>query len=202
MFYNISETRQLIKRTQKGRNFSGIQRGVKSVDVMEAVRGRRSIRKFQDREISRRETERLIEALIWAPSAGNLQSRKFYFVTDAETKDSLCKAALNQTFITKAPLVVVGCADHRIVNKYGLRGVELYSVQDVACSIMCMMLAAHEIGLGTVWVGAFHEEQAAEALGLPDHLRPVAIVPVGWPEKVPPAPQRVKPEEAVVWISG
>ncbi|NOZ25546.1 MAG: nitroreductase family protein [Nitrospirae bacterium] len=172
------------------------------MDVIDAVKGRRSIRSFKDQSISGKETERLIEALIWAPSAGNLQSRRFYFVSDPETKDALCKAALNQTFIMQAPLIVVGCADQRIVSRYGLRGVELYSVQDVACSIMCMMLVAHEMGLGTVWVGAFREDQAAEALGLPDHLRPVVIVPVGWPEKVPPAPRRVRPEEAVVWIKG
>jgi len=170
------------------------------VDVIEAVKTRRSVRSFQDRGITEKETDRLIEALIWAPSAGNLQSRKFYLVTAPETKDSLCRAALNQAFITEAPLVIVGCADHRIVNRYGLRGMELYCVQDVACSIMCMMLVAREMGLGTVWVGAFHEDQVADALGLPGHLRPVVIAPVGWPEKVPPAPERVSPEEAVVWV--
>ncbi|NOY39994.1 MAG: nitroreductase family protein [Nitrospirae bacterium] len=172
------------------------------VKVIEAVKTRRSIRNFQDREISDKETDRLIEALIWAPSAGNLQSRKFYFVTDPETKDSLCRAALNQTFIAEAPLIIVGCADQRIANRYGLRGMELYCIQDVACSIMCMMLVAHEMGLGSAWVGAFHEDEAADILGLPGHLRPVVIAPVGWPEEVPPAPKRFGPEEAVVWVRG
>ncbi len=168
--------------------------------VLEAVKGRRSIRKFQDRPIPDEYIQKLIEALIWAPSAGNLQARKFYFVEDEGTKEALARAALRQGFVARAPLVVVGCTDSRIRNVYGDRGVYLYSIQDVACSIMNMMLVAHELGLGTVWVGAFYEDEVSEVLALPGHLRPVAIVPVGYPARVPSPPPRVSPEEAVVWI--
>jgi len=170
------------------------------MNVLRAIRERRSIRKFRDEGIPDDMVEELIEALIWAPSAGNMQARKFYFVTDRETQKALASAALNQNFIARAPLVVVACTDSRIVHRYGMRGVELYSVQDVACSIMCMMLAAHEMGLGTVWVGAFHEDVVTEILHLPDRLRPVAIVPVGWPERIPEAPERVAPDYAVTWV--
>ncbi len=170
------------------------------MDVFEAVKGRRSVRRFQDREIPEEMTERLIQALIWAPSAGNLQSRKFYFVTDRDVKEAIVRAALNQSFIARAPLVIVGCTDSRITTRYGLRGLELYCIQDVACSIMCMMLVAHEMGLGSVWVGAFHEDAVSEVLDLPGNLRPVAIVPVGWPAKIPSPPYRVSPEEAVQWV--
>ena len=92
-------------------------------------------------------------------------------------KKSLAAAALNQNFIAEAPLVIVGCTDSRIALKYGERGVFLYSIQDVACSIMGMMLVAHENGLGSTWVGAFNEEAVSGVLSLPRHLRPVAIVP-------------------------
>lgn len=170
------------------------------MDVLEAVKERRSIRKFEKKPILDELVDKLIEALIWAPSAGNLQARKFYFVTDSATKEALARAALNQTFIEKAPLVVVGCTDNRIVNHYGARGEQLYTIQDVSCSIMNMMLVAHELGLGTVWVGAFYEDQAAGALNLSTYHRPIAIVPVGWPVNIPPAPKRVKSEEAVVWV--
>ncbi len=168
--------------------------------VIEAVKERRSIRRFRERGIPPRETEMLAEALVWAPSAGNLQARKFYFVTDRKGKDSLCKAALGQQWIATAPLVIVGCADQRIADRYGARGKELYCVQDVACSIMCMMLVAHELGLGSVWVGAFDEGAVAGILALPRHLRPVVLAPVGWPDERPQAPPRVTPGEAVVWI--
>jgi nitroreductase len=167
------------------------------MSVIRAVKERRSIRNFQKKGIPDEAVERLIDALIWAPSAGNLQSRKFYFIRDAGLKRRIASAALNQTFIAEAPLVVVGCADYRIATRYGNRGVNLYSIQDVAASIMCMMLTAYELGLGTVWVGAFHETEVFEILDLPGDLRPVAIVPVGYPERIPEAPPRVSKEEAV-----
>lgn len=170
------------------------------MDVFKAVTERRSIRKFQDRDIPYDMVERLIKAILWAPSAGNLQSRKFYFITEQGIKDALAKAALSQRFIQKAPLVIIGCTDSNIYSGYGDRGVTLYSVQDVSCSIMGMMLVAHEMGLGTVWVGAFHEGEVTETLKLPGHLRPVAIVPVGWPDKAPSPTYRVPAEEAIVWI--
>ncbi len=170
------------------------------MDVLEAIKGRRSIRRFQSRQIEKEKIDQLIEALIWAPSAGNLQARRFFFVENQSLKKALAEAALNQRFIEKAPLVVVACTDSRIGNIYGMRGISLYAIQDVACSIMNMMLAAHSIGLGTVWVGAFDETRVAEIMSLPEDLRPVAIVPVGYPERVPSAPPRVSPEEAVVWI--
>lgn len=170
------------------------------MDILDIIKSRRSIRKFQQRPIEPEKIDALIEALIWAPSAGNLQARKFYFIENQEVKEALSGAALNQRFIAKAPLVVVACTDARIGNIYGARGVNLYAIQDVACSLMNMMLVAHALGLGTVWVGAFNESMVAEIMRLPDNLRPVAIVPVGYPEKIPSPPPRVSPEEAVEWV--
>lgn len=166
--------------------------------VLKTILERRSIRDFLKKEIPKDIIEKLIQALIWAPSAGNLQARKFYFVTDPVLKKNLAAAALGQSFIAEAPLVVVACTDRQIEIKYGEKGVNLYAVQDTACSIMNMMLVACENGLGTVWVGAFKEGEAFEVLDLPDNLRPVAIVPVGYPAKVPAAPQRVPVEKAII----
>jgi nitroreductase len=165
--------------------------------VLRIIKERRSIRDFQDKNIPDDIIKKLIDAIIWAPSAGNLQSRKFYFVRDAKIKKAVAAAALNQSFIAEAPLVVVGCADSRIGNRYGERGINLYSIQDVACSIMSMMLVAAENGLGTVWVGAFREGDVFEILDMPHNLRPVAIVPVGYPSRMPSAPPRVSIKEAV-----
>ena len=170
------------------------------MSVYEIVLKRRSIRRFEKKDIPTDILDKLIDALIWAPSAGNLQARRFYFVRDEETKERLVQAALNQRFISEAPLAIVACADRRIYNHYGERGENLYCLQDVACSIMCMMLVACESGLGTVWVGAFYEDRVSEILDLPSYLRPVAIVPVGWPARVPSPPPRVSRQKAVVWI--
>lgn len=167
------------------------------MDILKAVKERRSIRDFQKKEIPQDIIDKLIDALIWAPSAGNLQARKFYFIKDESIKKKIAAAALKQHFIAEAPLVVIGCTDSRIVYKYGERGIDLYSIQDVACSFMGMMLVAHENGLGSVWVGAFHEDVVSDILKLPRHLRPVAIVSIGYPSKIPSPPPRVSKEEAV-----
>ncbi len=170
------------------------------MSILDIIKNRRSIRDFKDQEIPDKAVGDLIEAIRWAPSAGNMQSRKFYFVFDQNAKKKLAKAALNQHFISEAPLVVVACLDRRIAVRYGDRGVNLYSIQDVAASVMNMMLAAHELGLGSVWVGAFNEFEVFEHLHLPDNLRPIAIIPVGYPSRTPRPTPRVQAEEIVEFV--
>jgi nitroreductase len=168
--------------------------------ILDTIKNRRSIRDFKDQEIPGEAIGALIEAIRWAPSAGNMQSRKFYFVFDQNTKKKLAKAALNQNFISEAPLAVVACLDRRIAVRYGDRGVNLYSIQDVAASVMNMMLTAHELGLGSVWVGAFNEFEVFEHLNLPDNLRPIAIIPIGYPAKIPKPTPRVSTNEIVEFV--
>lgn len=170
------------------------------MSILEIIKNRRSIRKYQTKEIPSELVDQLIEALVWAPSAGNLQSRKFYFVFNEEIKTKLAEAALGQDFVAEAPLVVVGCTDDRIESKYSERGKKLYSVIDVSCSLTNLSLLAKELGLGTCWVGAFDEEGVREVLEIPDNLRPVAIMPVGYPDEKPLAPPRVNKHEAVIEI--
>jgi nitroreductase len=167
------------------------------MDVLSAVKDRRSIRNFQKRDISKDILDKLIDALILAPSAGNLQSRKFYFVIDEGLKRQIAAAALHQDFISEAPVAIVCCTDSRIGRHYGQRGTELYSIQDVSASIMAMMLVAIENELGTCWVGAFREDEVSRLLILPDNLRPVSIVPLGYPARIPRPTSRVSKEEAV-----
>jgi nitroreductase len=166
--------------------------------VLKAVKERRSVRNFLPKEIPGSLIDYLVEALVWAPSAGNLQSRRFIFILNQETRERIALAALNQRFIAEAPLTVVACTDSRIRRHYGERGVNLYAIQDVSASIMGMMLVAHEAGLGSVWVGAFHEDEVSRVLNLGEELTPVAIVPVGYPEKnPPPPPPRISASDAV-----
>lgn len=76
----------------------------------------------------------------------------------------------------------------------------LYCLLDVAASVQNLLLAAHELGLATVWVGSFHEGKVRQVLGLPPHLRPVTIVPVGYPAERPAPTQRVSKAEAIVLV--
>jgi len=171
------------------------------MSILATIMQRRSIRDFKDQVISQDAIDMLVEAIRWAPSAGNLQSRKFYFIFDQEIRKKLAEAALNQKFIAQAPLAVVACLDRHIAVRYGDRGVNLYSIQDVAASVMNLLLVAHDLRLGTCWVGAFNEYDVMEILDLPDHLRPVAIVPVGYPGRVPAGRQkRISKEETVQMV--
>jgi nitroreductase len=167
------------------------------MEILKIIKKRRSIREFRKKEIPEEIIDQLIEALIWAPSAGNLQSRKFYFVFNQEIKEKLVGAAFGQDSISKAPLVIIACLDEDISHHYGERGKSLYGICDVAVAVQNLMLLAYESGLGSVWIGSFDEKEVFKILNLPKNLRPIAIVPVGYPAEKPKAPPRVSKVEAI-----
>lgn len=155
------------------------------MDFWEVIESRYSLRDFDpSRDVAPEEVEKILRAAIRAPSAGNLQPWFFVVVREAEKKEALARAGLDQRFIARAPVVVVVCADpDRSAMRYGGRGVNLYCLQDTAAATENLLLAAVALGLGGCWVGAFNEEEATRALDLPSHLRPVAIVPLGYPAR-------------------
>ncbi|MEM2105280.1 MAG: nitroreductase family protein [Candidatus Bathyarchaeia archaeon] len=168
------------------------------MDVLEAIKGRRSIRAFESRNVPDELVEKLIDAARWAPSAGNIQPWEFVVVRKPEIKKMLAEAALNQSFIEEAPVVIVVCAnENRSMHGYGVRGKTLYCIQDTAAAIQNIHLTAYSLGLGTCWVGAFKEEKAKEILKAPQGIRPVAIIPVGYPAETPP-PRNRRPTSQIV----
>ena len=168
------------------------------MDVFEAIKNRRSVRAYTSEEVSEEDVRRLIEAARWAPSAGNIQPWQFVIVRSTETKRRLSDAALHQTFIEKAPVAIVVCADvERSSWGYGSRGANLYCLQDTAAAIENILLAAQALDLATCWVGAFHEDAVARVLNTPRNARPVAIVSVGHSAEKPRAPQRRSLREIV-----
>lgn len=162
------------------------------MDVFEAIKKRRSIRKFDStKEVTDEQIEKLLESARWAPSAGNLQSWFFAVVKDEETKKRLVEAAWGENFIAQAPVVIVSCADlQRSASRYGGRGESLYAIQDATIATQNIWLAATEMGLGAVWIGAFDEDEVSQILDLPSHLLPVAIMPIGYPAESPSPPSR------------
>jgi len=168
------------------------------MDVLEAIRGRRSIRAFKSDDVSPEIVEKLLDAASWAPSAGNIQPWEFIVVRKPEIKRALAEAALDQTFIEEAPVVIVVCANkNRSSQGYGIRGKTLYCLQDTAASIQNILLTAYSLGLGTCWIGAFREEKAREILKIPQGIRLVAIIPVGYPAETPP-PRNRRPISQIV----
>jgi len=168
------------------------------MDVLEAIKGRRSIRAFKSQEISEEIVEKLIDTAMWAPSAGNIQPWEFIIVRKPEIKRRLAEAALDQSFIEEAPVVIVVCAnENRSSQGYEMRGKTLYCIQDTAAAIQNLHLAAYSFGLGTCWIGAFKEEEAREILKIPYGIRPVAIIPVGYAAETP-SPRSRRPRSEIV----
>jgi nitroreductase len=156
------------------------------MDVFEAIAKRRSIRKYQERDVD----DKLIGVLLWAaaqaPSAGNLQDWRFIVIRDKKTKELLYNAALRQDHIKEAPVLIVVCSDLEVLSlRYGKRGEIVYSLLDCGAAIENLLLAATALNLATCWISAFDEEDVKNILRLPDFVRPVAIITVGYPAEKP-----------------
>lgn len=153
------------------------------MDFWDVVEARYSVRNFDpSRDVTPEEVERLLRAVVRAPSAGNRQPWHFCVVRDAQVKHLLAQAAYGQRFVAQAPVVIVVCAvPGRSAARYGARGSQLYCLQDTAAATEHILLGAVALGLGACWVGAFDEAAAAAALELDRAMRPVAIVPIGKP---------------------
>jgi len=158
--------------------------------VIETIAGRRSVRNFLKDDVPKEALDKIIEAMRLAPSAGNLQSRFFYFVRNTEKRAQLSKAAHNQRHVAEAPVCIVACTDERISQKYGQQGVDVYSLIDVAAAVENSMLVAHSLGLGTCWIGAMDEAEVKRILDIPNHLRPISMIPLGYPASRPKMPAR------------
>ncbi len=148
--------------------------------TVETILERHSCREFAGGRVPEEHLKTLVECLRWAPSAGNLQPWFFYVVENQPVKEDLARAAFGQDFIARAAVVFVVCAEPEAsATVYGERGRTLYCLLDTAAAAQNLVLAATALGYGSCWVGAFDEERARAALGIPRRLRPVAIVPLG-----------------------
>jgi nitroreductase len=162
------------------------------MDFFEVIRERRSIRRFEERPVEEEKLNAILEAANAAPSAGNLQAYEIYLVKDQAARARLASTLPQMEFFAGVPVILVFCANpERSVLRYSDRGRTLYSVQDATIACTHAMLAATALGLASVWVGAFREKAISEALPLPESLRPVALLPIGYAcETVKPRPRR------------
>lgn len=158
-------------------------------DCLAAILSRGSVRKFTDDSVPENDVGRILEAGFSAPSAGNRQPWRVVVVRNESTRDRLAMAAYDQRFITEAPVVLVVCAvPEESAERYRERGRTLYVLQDTAALTENILLAAHIMGYGACWIGAFDEGLVGGVVNVPDEMRPVAIIPIGKPLR--PAPER------------
>jgi len=156
------------------------------MDVFDAIKTRRTIKKFTHQPVEFDKLARIIEAGTYAPSAGNMQNWRFIVVTDKPILHDLYQHCLQQEamYNATAAIIVVGVTD-KAERLYGLRGKRLYTVQNCAAAIQNMLLAAHTLGLGACWIGAFDEDKINSVFSIPDNARPQAILALGYPDETP-----------------
>jgi nitroreductase len=164
------------------------------MDVIDVIRKRRSVRSYTDQPVEREKIDRLLEAARLAPSASNRQEWRFVVVTDPRRRELLAEAANRQEFVGQAPVVIAACAetDGHVMTC----GQACYPI-DVAIAIDHITLQAVAEGLGTCWIGAFSEPQAKEILGIPDEIRVVEMLTVGYPAGEP-SPLARRPLDSMV----
>ncbi len=171
-------------------------------DLFEVMGGRRSVRSYLSDPVAEEDLNRIIEAACCAPSAGNLQAYRVVVVKDSELRQRLADACWGQGFIAEAPVSLVFLSDPAAsARRYGSRGAELYSLQDATIACAFAMLAAHALGYGTCWVGAFDDEAVLRVIGASGiGLRPVAVLTVGRP-RGPARTTSRRPVEEIVAIN-
>lgn len=156
--------------------------------VIDAIKARRSIRKFQNKPIPTEKLEKILDAGRWAPSASNRQAWKFVIVQNIEKRKKLAEASRNRTFVGEAPTIIIAVS---LNPDYVMScGVPSYAV-DISTALDHMMLAAVEEELGTCWIGAFHQQTVKNLLNIPEEYKVVALLPIGYPaEKPEPRPRK------------
>jgi nitroreductase len=168
------------------------------MDLDEAIRKRHMVRKYRKERVSDSLVKKLLFNARQAPSAGFMQPAEWIVVESANQKGRLARAALSQMFIADAPVVIVAVANtSRSAERYGRRGIEFYSLIDTAYGVENMLLTARSEGLGAAFVGAFDDSEVAKILDLPEDVRPIGIIAIGWSDEPPTRLQRLSFDDIV-----
>ena len=146
--------------------------------VEDAIKTRYSVRSYSDRAIEAEKIHQVLEAARLAPSAGNRQEWRFVVVTDKNKRVQLAEAAAGQMFVSRAPCVIVCCAE---TDFHEMKCGQLTYPIDLAIAIDHMTLRAVELGLGTCWIGAFYEAEVKRVLNIPEAIKVVELLPIGYP---------------------
>lgn len=153
---------------------------------MSAVFERRSIRKYTDQNITKEQVEQLLKAAFAAPSAGNRQSWQFIIVDDKDILDSITKVHPHSQMLKEAALAILVCGDTSVELYPG------YFAQDCSAATENILIAATDMGLGSVWLGVYPRtdrvQDITEIFKLPEGIVPFSIISLGYPaEKKEPS---------------
>lgn len=179
------------------------------MELMEAIKTRRSIRKFKPTPVADKDLETVLEAARWAPSWTNCQCTRYIVVKDAATREQIANEAVMSVnpahnAIKQAPVVLVLCS---LLGRSGtIKGNVTtdkgdWFMFDTALASQNLTLAAHSLGLGTVHVGDFNAPQVAKILDVPEGSAVVELMPLGYPESEGKPSKRKELSEIVFYGS-
>jgi nitroreductase len=168
------------------------------MDVIEAIRKRRSVRTYQKKPVPQEKLEKILEAARLAPSARNSQSHTFVIVKDDQLRKELAKKGTSESFIGAAPVIIVAVA---LDPEYVMPGGVPAHPVDIAIALDHMTLVAVEEGLGTCWIGAFYQDRVKQILSIPEKYKVVALLSLGYPADSPRKKIRKSLEEIVCYDS-
>jgi FMN reductase [NAD(P)H] len=158
-------------------------------NIFNVMLNRRSQRKFEEKEIESWKIDIIFAAADTAPTAGGFQGFEIYHVINEQKKQNLVKAANNQPYV-RAPLVLVFCMNPaRIKLKFDSEILRKFSIQDATLAAGYAQLAAHALGLSSIWIGMINEDLVKGVVGT--ELQPSSILCIGYPKKMlMPKPKR------------
>lgn len=156
--------------------------------MLETILTRRSIRKFKSTPVGEKDIEDLLKAAMASPTSGNSQCWEFVVITDRKILDEISRIHPHAQMILQTPVAILVCAD---INRE--KYTERYPL-DCSAATQNILLAAHEKGLGAVWVGIYPDNSRIkgikELLDLPENIVPVSLIPIGYPDETKPPSNR------------
>lgn len=162
------------------------------MELLDAIFTRRSVRSYQPGEITDEQVQQMLKAAMYAPSASNNQPWHFIVIRDREILDQIPTFHPSSAMLKDAALAILVCG---FVDKNRIPG---YWMIDCANATENLLLAAHELGLGAVWLGIAPNPQRTvgmqKLIPLPEDVQPFALISLGIPKEIPPQPERFNPE--------
>jgi nitroreductase len=160
------------------------------VNTLDAIHSRRSIRKYLDKPVPPDVFQQVLSAAMYAPSACNQQPWQFVVLDDRKLLREVPKINSYAAMAAEAPVAILVCGDSSLETVPG------YWVIDCSAAVQNLLLAAHALGLGAVWTGVYPQQERVEGfrrlLGLPKHVTPHSLVPLGYPAEQPPQEERCR----------
>jgi nitroreductase len=162
------------------------------MDIINLLITRRSIRKYSDKEVTNEQVEQLIKAGMYAPSAGNQQPWHFIIIRDKSILSEINKIHPYSKMLMHASAAILVCADVQLETKHD------YWPLDCSAATENILIAAHGLGFGAVWLGVYPRKDRQEGItrifSLPENIKPFSLISIGYPAEEFSVPHRFKPE--------